>query len=230
MLFALMTSKRKFAFRIPEDLCKSSPRIQIVIIIIIINYSLPSYDFRRVYTMVRHEKMRPTYSFLQYAFMSSFLVKFLDANHYFDSDNRGADHDTLENDRVFIGGLILRNLQILQFNSHEVFDLLKSKKSGDRQTVAIGAALYSTLAYFNHSCNPSIVRYFKNTAVHVTSIRGIKSGEMISENYGPLYSQNSKADRKSKLKKFYWFDCQCEACEQNWPVFEDMNTNEIRFK
>lgn len=117
--------------------------------------SLPSHDYRRVYCMVRHEKTRPTYSFLEYAFMSTFLVKFLDANHYFDSEISG---NLSDDDRDFIGSLILRNLQILQFNSHEVFDLLKSTKTGSRQTVAIGAGLYSTLAMFNHSCNPSIVR------------------------------------------------------------------------
>lgn len=180
--------------------------------------------------MIRHEKERPTYSFLQYAFMATFLVKFLEANHYFDSDIHVADEDSLIKDQAFVGGMILRNLQILQFNSHEVFDLLKSKTTGERHTVAIGAALYTTLAMFNHSCNPSIVRYFKNTAVHVVSIRNMKTGERVSENYGPLYSQNPKEERKAKLKKFYWFDCQCEACEQNWPTFENMNTNEIRFK
>lgn len=122
-------------------------------------YRLPSHEYRRVYCMVRHEKQRPTYSFLEYAFMSTFLVKFLDANHYFDSDITTKTEDLNDNDKNFIGGLILRNLQILQFNSHEVFDLLKSNKTGARQTVAIGAALYTTLAFFNHSCNPSIVRW-----------------------------------------------------------------------
>lgn len=108
--------------------------------------------------MVRHEKQRQTYSFLQYAFMSAFLVKFLEVNHYFDSDISGKTGDLCENDRIFVGGLIMRNLQVLQFNSHEVFDLLKSSKTGTRQTVAIGAALYTTLAMFNHSCDPNIVR------------------------------------------------------------------------
>ncbi|XP_055316538.1 SET and MYND domain-containing protein 4 [Sitodiplosis mosellana] len=189
--------------------------------------NLPSHDYRRVYCMVRHEKQRPTYSFLEYAFMASFLVKFLAANHFFDS---GKTEDLCTEDEVFIGGLILRNLQILQFNSHEIFDLLKSNKTGARQTVAIGAGLYTTLALFNHSCNPSIVRYFKNTAAHVIAIRNLKSGEQISENYGPLYSQNTREERQKKLKDFYWFDCACEACEKNWPIFGDMNTNEIRFK
>ncbi|XP_031636986.1 SET and MYND domain-containing protein 4-like [Contarinia nasturtii] len=191
---------------------------------------LPSHDYRRVYSMVCHDKMRPTYSYLQYSFMATFLVKILDANHYFDSDISGKTGDMCEDDRIFIGELILRNLQILQFNSHQVFDLLKSSKTGARQTVAIGAALYTTLCLFNHSCNPSIVRYFKNTTVHAISIRNMKPGEQVCENYGPLYSQNSRADRQKKLKDFYWFGCACEACQQNWPVYDEMNTNEIRFK
>lgn len=117
----------------------------------------PSHDYRRVYSLVRHENQRQTYSFLQYAFMSTFLVKILEANQYFDISKRNAD--AYEEDKIYIGSLILRNLQILQFNSHEVFDLLKSEKTGLRQTVAIGAGLYATLALFNHSCNPSIVRW-----------------------------------------------------------------------
>lgn len=72
--------------------------------------------------------------------------------------------------------------------------------------------------------------YFKNTAVHVIAIRNLKSGEQISENYGPLYSQDTKEVRQKKLKDFYWFDCNCEACEQNWPIFSEMKTDEIRFK
>lgn len=90
--------------------------------------------------------------------MSTFLVKILEANHYFDSDISSRSGDANEQDKIFIGSLILRNLQILQFNSHEIFDLLKSVKTGLRQTVAIGAGLFTTLALFNHSCNPSIVR------------------------------------------------------------------------
>lgn len=122
---------------------------------------LPSYDYRRVYSLVTHDKERPIYSFLQYTFMATFLVKFLEANKYFDSDMISKTDDARDEDKSFIGSLIIRNLQVLQFNSHEIFDLLKSNKTGDRQTVAIGAGLYTTLALFNHSCNPSIVRFVK---------------------------------------------------------------------
>lgn len=108
--------------------------------------------------MVRHEKERPVWSFLQYAFMAKFLVNFLNANSYFNSDISANKNEFMDDDKYFIGGLILRNLQLLQFNSHEIFDLLKSKKTGENQTVAIGAGIYANLALFNHSCNPTIVR------------------------------------------------------------------------
>lgn len=108
--------------------------------------------------MVRHEKDRPTWSYLQYAFMAKFLVNFLTANRYFTSDISCGTDAIKENDKCFIGGLVLRNLQLLQFNSHEIFDLLKSRATGERYTVAIGAGLYPHLALFNHSCNPAIVR------------------------------------------------------------------------
>lgn len=118
---------------------------------------MPSNDYRRVFSLVRHEKERQTYSFLQYSYMATFLVSILRANNYFVSDSSNGVVFS-EEDEIFIGGLILRNLQVLQFNAHEIFDLIKSKKSGNRQTVPIGAALYPTLSMFNHSCNPSIVR------------------------------------------------------------------------
>lgn len=139
---------------------KDMPSVQNFFLFLVICIRLPSHDYRRVYSLVHHAKERPTYSFLQYAFMATFLVKFLEANQYFTSDIRGKaeQENEDEDDKMFVGSLIMRNLQVLQFNSHEVFDLLKSTTTGNRQTVGIGAAMYTTLALFNHSCNPSIVR------------------------------------------------------------------------
>lgn len=140
---------------------------------------LPSHDYRRIYSLVRHAKQRPTFSFLQYAFMSTFLLKFLEANQYFDSDIRGKTEEMIDEDKIFIGSLISRNLQVLQFNAHEIFDLLKSSKMNTRQTVAIGAGVFTTLALFNHSCNPSIVRYvsgiISSTKTSLLNVRFLES-------------------------------------------------------
>lgn len=66
--------------------------------------------------------------------------------------------------------------------------------------------------------------------MYVHAITNIKAGNVIAENYGPLYSQNPLQERKSTLKDQYWFDCNCRPCTDNWPLYDEMNTKEIRFK
>lgn len=158
--------------------------------------------------------------------MASFLTGCLKAGGFFDDALNTEDSADLH----FIASLILRNLQFIQFNSHEVFDLVVNKSNGKSRTVFIGGGLYPTLALFNHSCDPSIVRYFKGTTVYVNSIRNIKAGTSIGENYGPLYTQNHKMERQEDLRQYYWFDCNCMACMENWPTYSEMNNSEIRFK
>lgn len=173
--------------------------------------------------------------------MAYFLTLCLKIASYFENS---------ESEFNFIGGLVLRNLQFLQFNTHEVYELQESKADKSSKTIFIGGGIYPTLALFNHSCNPDIVRfdkiqkfcrikifwqfiflrYYKGSAVHVHSVSNIKSGGTISENYGPIYSQNPIDDRKSTLKEQYWFDCNCKPCYENWPLYENMKTDEIRFR
>lgn len=106
----------------------------------------PVSDYRRVYHLVRHEQVRGAKSFLNYSAMAYFLTHCLRLAEFFPAD--------ATDDFDFVGALVLRNLQIVQFNSHEVYELAKD---GSR-TVFLGGGLYPTLALFNHSCNPGIVR------------------------------------------------------------------------
>lgn len=72
--------------------------------------------------------------------------------------------------------------------------------------------------------------YYKGTAVFVHAIANIKAGSQIAENYGPLFSQNPIEERQSQLKSQYWFDCRCQPCSSQWPVFNRMRSDELRFK
>lgn len=105
---------------------------------------LPVGDYRRVWHLVRHETVRSTKSFMNYAAMAYFLTHCL----------RMADYLASAEDFDFVGSLVLRNLQLMQFNSHEIYELQKD----GAKTVFLGGGLYPTLALFNHSCNPGIVR------------------------------------------------------------------------
>lgn len=53
----------------------------------------------------------------------------------------------------------MRFLQILQFNAHEISELeIKGNNLKDWKSIFLGGGLYPTLALFNHSCEPAIVR------------------------------------------------------------------------
>lgn len=85
--------------------------------------------------------------------MANFLAYCLRNGNYFSSIT---NVDQLNEMYYFVGSLILRNLQFLQYNTHEVYELRRTK--GQSKTIFIGGGIYPTLARFNHSCNPSIVR------------------------------------------------------------------------
>lgn len=130
--------------------------------------------------------------------MSIYLLRLLKQGCYFGESNDEAPTA----DELFIGGLLLRHLQILQFNAHEISQLRKG--ASGFEAACIGAGLYPTLALFNHSCDPSLVRYNVRNKIIARAIRPIKAEDIIYENYGPLYSAAEVRQRFEELKKNYW--------------------------
>ncbi|CAH2068307.1 unnamed protein product, partial [Iphiclides podalirius] len=205
-------------------------------------------DYRIIYHLVSHEDKRTKQDFLHRTQMAAFLVKLLEISGYFDGKPRekpveidelksmGVDEKYKE-DVDLIGGLILRNLQILQFNAHEVFELQCPKPRVGKniikhtgKSVFLAGAVFPTLALFNHSCDPSVVRYFCGSYIVVRAVKNIKRGEEVAENYGPIFTTVPREKRQADLKEQYWFDCACIPCQQNWPRYEEMTENYMRFK
>uniref|UniRef100_A0A1A9UIY6 MYND-type domain-containing protein n=1 Tax=Glossina austeni TaxID=7395 RepID=A0A1A9UIY6_GLOAU len=184
---------------------------------------LPKTNYLRVAHLVRHESTRTASNWFQHALMARFLSKCLQESSYMDKQCRSEDF-------AMITSLLLRTLQFLQFNTHEVAELHKSEKDGSERTAFIGGALYPTLALFNHSCDPGVVRYFRGTTIHINTVKPIEAGLPISENYGPIYTQERREERQAKLRDLYRFDCSCDACLENWPTFDELPTDVIRFR
>jgi len=71
-----------------------------------------------------------------------------------------AGDKSLSDEEIFIGGLLLRHLQLLQFNAHEIAELETdcTTSVGETESVLIGGGLFPTVAMLNHSCDPGIVR------------------------------------------------------------------------
>ncbi|KAJ1520536.1 hypothetical protein ONE63_003655 [Megalurothrips usitatus] len=171
----------------------------------------------RVMSLVTHADRRQPEDLLHRTHMAVFLTRCLQV-----SGHAGAT-----------GGRLLTLLQLLQFNVHEVSELeLKAPKRYDTAASNfVGAALYPTLALFNHSCDPGVVRSFCGTTVVIHAAKGIRPGQPVSENYGFCYSNKPRPERQDALRRQYWFQCHCQACEEDWPLLRDMDMSTVlRFR
>lgn len=130
----------------------------------------------------------------------------------------------------FIGSLVYHNLQLLQYNAHEISELQYKGKNDTGTSVFIGGGLYPTVAFFNHSCDPGVVRYFNGNVIMLRTLKHIPAGEPVSENYGPIFTQEPKEERQAKLLQQYHFTCMCQACMENWPMFKEMDDSCLRFR
>jgi SET and MYND domain-containing protein 4 len=122
------------------------------------------------------------------------------------------------------------NLQFMQFNAHEISELQYKGKNDPGTSVFIGGGLYPTVAFFNHSCDPGVVRYFNGKVVMLRAIKPIPKGAMVAENYGPIFTQVEKVERQAHLLKQYHFTCMCKPCMDNWPTLKEMDDNFLRFR
>ncbi|KYN03191.1 PREDICTED: SET and MYND domain-containing protein 4-like [Cyphomyrmex costatus] len=187
------------------------------------------------YNLVTHEDKRLPEDIFHRAYMTTWLFRLLRSSNYLPENVKTTDsaNSKLSDEELFIAGLLLHNLQSLQFNTHEISELVRPKGQktlAKAKSVFIGGGVYPTVAMLNHSCNPGVVRYFIGTTMIVRAIRTINVGEEISENYGPIFTTTPESERKRKLRMQYWFDCNCEACSGHWPLLDELDPTVLRFK
>lgn len=134
-----------------------------------------------------------------------------------------------------IGEILIGLLQVLQFNAHEVCDLIQSQNSNVDSSnatppkygrfVYIGVAIYNSAAYFNHNCYPAVTRYFIGKTIVLCATRPLEPGATIAENYGPIFTRQTLRERQRSLSSRYWFRCECISCKENWPTLDKLNDN-----
>ena len=125
-----------------------------------------------------------------------------------------------------VGGLLLSHLQLLPCNAHEVSELsLDPLDVAHSTTHEIGAAIYATLSLFNHSCTPAVTRHFHGDVCIVRTVRAIHPGEEVADNYGAVYEVQPRDVRRYEiLEPQYYFTCNCDACVNDWPQFDVLQT------
>ncbi|KYM81841.1 SET and MYND domain-containing protein 4 [Atta colombica] len=243
------------------------------------------------YNLVTHADKRTSKDFLERSLMAAFLLKCLQRVGFF--ANPSPDDEVPGVEEITVAALLLRNLQLLQFNAHEFFETRMSAEHrfhGSRP-VYLGVAIYPSVARFNHDCYPAVTRNDKNTSnrIHnefnsflrktlclkthptfthythvvlsnfasrrsahgsvwpdlhinnvaayfigrhivIRAIRGLRPGDVIAENYGPIFTKRTLAERQRTLTGRYWFQCMCKACQEDWPCFENLTNDSVKLR
>ncbi|XP_011643186.1 uncharacterized protein LOC105431004 isoform X2 [Pogonomyrmex barbatus] len=110
------------------------------------------------YMLVTHADGRTSKDFLERSLMAAFLLKCLQRVGFFACPT--PDDEVPGAEEIIVAALLLRNLQLLQFNAHEFFETRASPGHRFRgsRPVYLGVAIYPTVARFNHDCYPAVTR------------------------------------------------------------------------
>ncbi|XP_012251654.2 SET and MYND domain-containing protein 4 [Athalia rosae] len=180
--------------------------------------------------LVTHADRRPPEDFLQRSLMAAFLVKCLQRVGFF--ENPSKLNEPPSDEEIAVGALLLRYLQFLQFNAHEIFETRignEHRFRGSKQLYT-GVAIYPSVALFNHDCYPAVTRYFVGKSIVIRATRPLKPGEPVAENYGPIFTKRTLMDRQRSLASRYWFRCQCTACKEDWQTFKTLSNDSTRLR
>ncbi|KAL0274623.1 UNVERIFIED_CONTAM: hypothetical protein PYX00_002712 [Menopon gallinae] len=180
-----------------------------------------SDDHINIYKLVGNTEKRDSSDVLCKSLSASIIVYILDKIGNFFELHSGKKKEQL---MCAAGGLILRYLQSMPCNAHEISEYC------DDSYEEIGAGAYATLSLINHSCDPNVVRHSYGNMLALRAIRPIKKGEQLLDNYGYHYAVLSLYERRMSLMSQYFFECACEACEKNWPQQQDLPETNPVFK
>ena len=179
-----------------------------------------SMSYFSVHSLIGHSESRSLSDLFRRSVLAAFLLKFIEQSDVFTAE---LAKESLFKRKVCISSHILKQLQMLPCNAHEVSELQIDRSSiADSELKEIGSAIYATLSLLNHSCDPSVVRHSYGSSCALRAIRRIPKGGMIVDNYGALYAVSRLADRQNLVSSQYYFSCNCEACLNDWPLYDKL--------
>ena len=173
--------------------------------------------------------------------MAVFYLILLQMTGYFDTKDgkvnpsmssiqqmKGKENDaTLSEEELYIATLLLRIIDMTPFCTTDVchFEMsAMSDWSSGKVTPVIGKTINPTLATVSHSCYPNAARICHENKTVLVSQKHIKPGERITINYSAPFYAASRSDRAQYLQDGFVFSCDCDACRQDWPLFDHLPT------
>lgn len=179
-------------------------------------------QYTTIYNLVGHTDLRAVGDIFRRTVIAVYLLKCIEPE-FFQGSSVEASGGCISDSLLTAGGIILRHLQSFPCNAHEISELQLSYKSVETSvTMEIGAGIYATMSLFNHSCEPNVTRFFYGDKCVVRALTSITAGQEIADNYGVLSALTPRSERQNRLASQYYFECHCEACDKDAPLFADI--------
>ncbi|RXG60755.1 Histone-lysine N-methyltransferase SMYD3 [Armadillidium vulgare] len=172
-------------------------------------------DYLKTYKLVTNAQKRNFGDLFERTLIAVYLNHCLKEVDFYKGNNVSSD------DEIFVASLILRHLQNSSCNALNNVEFFVKDNLDIIAVHYLGISIYPTISLINNSCNPNVFKYYvgKDSVVRATNI--IRKGEQLLDNYSHSYETMRRESRRNILKNQYMFHCECIACEENWPIFED---------
>ncbi|KAK9240369.1 hypothetical protein V1525DRAFT_395756 [Lipomyces kononenkoae] len=79
------------------------------------------------------------------------------------------------------------------------------------ESECLGSSIFPSGSYFNHSCDPNLIKTRIGREMHFTTSRAVREGEEICISYGMMVTMPVQA-RQDLLQEQWYFRCGCERC------------------
>jgi len=181
-----------------------------------------------LFDMITNEKDVTHESHVRHAIVSVLLLRTLRKTTYFkDSDIDVEAEGPLSKEELLIGRLLYRIRLIKDMNAHPIWGIeMNPRDLTQVGTEQIGGGLYTAIAsYFNSDCNPNTIRINMGKKMFLVASKNIRKGEEITDNYCIHFSDMGAKSRREWMEENFLFSCECEACEGDWPTYNNLPTD-----
>lgn len=114
---------------------------------------------------------------------------------------------------------LMLDILICNVNAFEIVQTVTVDPHDSTATGAVwcgscGFAIYGAPSYLNHSCAPNTVNSYdrESNRMLIRATERIESGQEIFHCYGPAAFEVDYKERQRRLKKRFYFTCECNAC------------------
>ncbi|XP_050427844.1 SET and MYND domain-containing protein 4-like [Adelges cooleyi] len=88
----------------------------------------------------------------------------------------------------------------------------------------IALVLCPAYSLINHSCDPNVIVHTYNGVEVTRALQPVAKGSQLLTDYGSNFMLRSKEERNKHLLEQYQFQCRCQACVENWPMYLSMDS------